>query len=359
MKISNIKKFGVTLALGGIMLVTACSNKGPEGVVATVNDTNIPEEKFITQYVAQRNNTVMMAGSEDILKEPSVDNPSVTVDEALKENTLKNLVEMEIVRQDAEKLGVKVDEAKVEEQVKSAVDQVGGEEEYKEQLKKIGATPEFYKDYLRQAQLMSEYYEKKIKEFEPSEKDLKDYYEKNKENYFKAKASHILLEDVEKANKLKKELDKGADFAELAKENSKDPGSAQNGGDLGEFTNGQMVQEFNEAIKVMKKGEISDPIKSDFGYHIIKLTEKTPRTFEEMKDSLKETYIKEKFGEYIEKLKKDAKVKEYLDVKKEIEIPENLKLEIPENNKTEKDNSNTNTGNTNTKSNNKQGNESK
>ena len=122
---------------------------------------------------------------------------------------------------------------------------------------------------------------------------------------------------------MSKELKNGADFAKLAKENSKDPGTAQTGGSLGEFQSIQMVKEFTDALKTMKKDQISDPVKSNYGYHIIKLdSDRKPLKFEDVKTILEKTLQQEKFEKFIKKLQEQAKVKKYIDPKDKIEIPE-------------------------------------
>ena len=88
----------------------------------------------------------------------------------------------------------------------------------------------------------------------------------------KIRASHILVKDENTAKKLKSEIDKGADFAKLAKKHSLCP-SGKNGGDLGFFSKGEMVKEFDEVAFSLKIGQISQPIKTEFGYHIILITE--------------------------------------------------------------------------------------
>ncbi|MBQ9246409.1 peptidyl-prolyl cis-trans isomerase [bacterium] len=87
------------------------------------------------------------------------------------------------------------------------------------------------------------------------------------------KASHLLVKTEEEAKKLKEQINNGQDFAKLAKEVSLCP-SGQQGGDLGYFTKGQMVKEFEDACFSMKVGEVSNPIKTQFGYHLIYLTDK-------------------------------------------------------------------------------------
>lgn len=87
------------------------------------------------------------------------------------------------------------------------------------------------------------------------------------------KASHLLVKTEEEALKLKEEIAAGKDFAKVAQEVSLCP-SGQNGGDLGYFTKGQMVKEFEDAAFSMEVGEVSAPIKTQFGYHLIYLTDK-------------------------------------------------------------------------------------
>ena len=86
-------------------------------------------------------------------------------------------------------------------------------------------------------------------------------------------ADHILVETEDEAKAIKADLDKGGDFAVIAKEKSKDPGSAANGGDLGWFGAGMMVKPFEDAVVALEKGKVSDPVKSDFGWHVIKLND--------------------------------------------------------------------------------------
>jgi peptidyl-prolyl cis-trans isomerase C len=123
-------------------------------------------------------------------------------------------------------------------------------------------------------------------------------------------ARHILVESEDEAKAVKAELDKGADFAELAKKKSKDPG-ASDGGDLGFFTKDQMVPEFSAVAFALEPGKISDPVKSQFGWHIIKVEEKRNRqapAFDQVKGQI-ETYVTRKAqADYVAKLREAAKV---------------------------------------------------
>ena len=123
-------------------------------------------------------------------------------------------------------------------------------------------------------------------------------------------ARHILVETEDDAKAVEEELKKGADFADLAKKKSKDPG-ASDGGDLGFFTKDQMVPEFSSVAFSLEPGKISDPVKSQFGWHVIKVEEKRKRKapdFDQVKGQI-ETYVTRKAqADYVGKLRDSAKI---------------------------------------------------
>ncbi len=125
------------------------------------------------------------------------------------------------------------------------------------------------------------------------------------------RARHILVPTEDEAKKILADLKKGANFETVAKEKSKDPGAAAQGGDLGYFTKDQMVPEFADVAFKLQKGQLSDPVKSQFGWHIIKVEDKrskAPPPFEQVKDQV-ETFVQRKAqAEYVTKLREAAKV---------------------------------------------------
>jgi peptidyl-prolyl cis-trans isomerase C len=129
------------------------------------------------------------------------------------------------------------------------------------------------------------------------------------------RARHILVETEDDAKAILAELKKGADFAELAKQKSKDPGT--NGGDLGYFTKDQMVPEFSEVAFRLDKGQLSDPVKSQFGWHIIRVEDKRDRPipeFDKVKEQLENYLSRKAQSELVGKLRAEAKI-ERLDAK--------------------------------------------
>lgn len=131
-------------------------------------------------------------------------------------------------------------------------------------------------------------------------------------------ARHILVPTEEEAKAIKAELDKGADFAKLAKEKSKDPGAAD-GGDLGFFTKEQMVPEFSAVAFALEPGKISDPVKSQFGWHVIKVEEardRKPPAFDQVKGQIETFVVRKAQADYVTNLRTAAKV-ERMDKKDE------------------------------------------
>ena len=151
-------------------------------------------------------------------------------------------------------------------------------------LKQQGIKEETIKTGVR-AQLAQE----KAIEKTITDKELKENYKPE------IKASHILVKDEATAKKVKEELGQGKSFEELAKQYSEDTGSKEKGGDLGFFGPGKMVKEFEEAAYKLKKDEVSEPVKSQFGYHIIKVTDiKEQKPFDEVKGDIKKDLVQKK-----------------------------------------------------------------
>lgn len=145
---------------------------------------------------------------------------------------------------------------------------------------------------LTKRQMLQQYaLHKLLSEAKVTEEDAKEYYDAHKDRLqskYAYHASHILVDSEEKAQEIIEKLDQGADFETLAREESSCP-SSQNGGDLGPFKSGDMVPEFDQALETMENDSISDPVQTQFGYHVIKLhtKEQTQGTaFEENQDQI-------------------------------------------------------------------------
>ncbi len=153
------------------------------------------------------------------------------------------------------------------------------------------------------------------------------YYNEHKSEYEQAKGRHILIrfkgsqvplrpgekelsdeEALAKAQDLRKQLLAGADFATLAKANSDDTGSGVNGGDLGTFKHGQMVPAFEQAAFALPVGQVSEPVKTQFGYHLIKVDEKQSKSFDEAKPEITQKLGPEVANQELEDMRKKAAV---------------------------------------------------
>ncbi|WP_341285407.1 peptidylprolyl isomerase [Priestia megaterium] len=217
---------------------------------------------------------------------------------------LEQLIEENVLRNN-----YSVTDKEVEAELKTVKKQFSTDEEFKSALESSGIKNEAA---LKKQIELSLIQQKAVTAgVDKSEKKLKAYYEKHKEDFETAKASHILVQDEKAANEIKKKLDDGGDFSKLAKEYSIDTATASKGGDLGEFKRGDMVTEFSDAAFSIKLNTISDVIKTDYGYHIIKVTERKQKTYEQAKDQVEKAYLSEHAKSYqdvIKKLKKDDKV---------------------------------------------------
>lgn len=214
--------------------------------------------------------------------------------------TLENMITMELVDQAASDANVTVTEEDVNAELETLKTQYGGEEAFNSALAQSGMTLDALKKNMDLQVKMRKILEPQT---EVTDEQISTYYEENKASFAtpeQVKASHILVETKEEADAIKKELDGGADFATLAKEKSTDTASAANGGDLGFFGEADMVEPFSKAAFSMEINEISDPVKSDYGYHIIMKTdhkEATNPTLEDKKEEIRTILVDQQIGE--------------------------------------------------------------
>jgi len=211
----------------------------------------------------------------------------------LKQETLNNLINQKILLVQADKDTVKADEAQVErylqQQMANVIQQLGGEDKVEEyfgaSLTKVRRN---YREEIERNMRIRTVQSTRMQGIKISRREVEQYYEAHKDSIGPIKEtidlSHILIKATpgeaarkiayDKAEALRQRVLAGEDFAELARENSEDPGSASRGGDLGFMSRGEFVQEFEEAAFKLAPGETSPVIYSQFGYHIIQLVER-------------------------------------------------------------------------------------
>ena len=208
---------------------------------------------------------------------------------------LNTLITNKVIELEADKKELKVSKDDIQAEYDKYVSNYGGEEAFLQVIETYGmdvdAVKEDIESYLLTLKLMES-------EIEIADADVEAFFEENKEQYNQAaevEASHILVEDEKTANEVIQKINDGGDFAELAKEYSKDEANKENGGKLGYFGTGQMVAEFEEAAFAMKAGEVSsEPVKTTHGYHIIKVTDKVEAkeaVFADVKDQVRKDYL--------------------------------------------------------------------
>ncbi|WP_249596315.1 peptidylprolyl isomerase [Peribacillus frigoritolerans] len=227
-------------------------------------------------------------------------------------DTLDLLITNKLVELEAEKAGIKIKDEEIQKEIDVMVESYGDEKSLKEQLEASGSSMDALKKdivvYLQTKKLV----EPRIT---VTDDEISTYFEDNKDTFAQAEqveASHILVEDEKTAKKVAKELAAGGDFAKLAAEYSTDTETADNGGSLGYFGKGDMAEEFEDVAFDLDINKVSDPVKTEYGYHIIKVTgkkEAKKANLEDSKEVIKETLLSERLQEeypvWLAEVKKD------------------------------------------------------
>jgi parvulin-like peptidyl-prolyl isomerase len=264
------------------------------------------------------------------LGELSPDDPQF---EAAVQQIMPTLVEFEIASAYAEENGITVSENRVDQEIETIKDQiveqarsqgmsVGREEAFQQALEQAGLTEGQLREQLREQLPVQKVQERVAGDAEASQQEVERFYKENKELQFTTPeqrcARHILFnkDQKEKAEEVKGQLQNGADFAELAKEFSQDPGSAENGGDLGCLGKGETVPAFEKAIFNADKGEIAGPVETEFGYHVIEVTDvrrKSTQPLSEVETQIREQLSTdqqaEEFAAWVQKQEEQRDVK--------------------------------------------------
>jgi peptidyl-prolyl cis-trans isomerase C len=336
------------LALGLLIGGSGCQKKAPpaaetatpakapaappkeDKVVVTVNGAPITESQV------QQNLDLQY---KPILAKYAAQAPQLAAqqEKVFRENVTQELVTRQLLEEQAKAAGTQVtdDELMAEMTRQLAARQPPMTiEDFQKAVESQGVDFEAMKGRLRQGLKFHKLLESKVPVPPATEADAKKYYDENAKEFQvpeQVQASHILIstrpadpkadpnqakvQAKQKADELLKKIKGGADFAALAKENSDDPGSKAQGGDLGLFPRGPMVKPFEDAAFKLKVGEVSDLVETQFGYHIIKVTghqDPNQIAFEKAKaqliDRLTEQKRQEEIDKYIQSLRKDAKV---------------------------------------------------
>ena len=248
----------------------------------------------------------------------------------LKKQQLNNMVTEKILLKKATELNLKPYEESINKQVNDTINEYktkySEKGQYESTLQQNGITEDGLRELIKKSATINAVEEEVLKGITVNDDEVQAYYNANKDTKFVvgagANVAHILVADEETAKSLKSKLDAGADFATLAKENSIDPGSKNNGGEIGfvPYNSTELVAEFMDGFKNLKEGKVSEPVKSQFGYHLIKVTGINTSgiiSYDEVKDKIKVALLHEKqsstFNSKIAEWKTELGVKTYED----------------------------------------------
>ncbi len=229
----------------------------------------------------------------------------------LSENVKSMLVEKSIIEQDLEKNKVKVTEEDIKKSREQMMLDLGAtKDDYKEKLAEQGISEEAFEVFVKMRANSEAHMAWFKKEHKVEDKKLAEYYEEHKDELDKLYASHILVETAEEATEIKAKIDEGEDFAALAEEFSTDEMTKIVGGELGEISvkYSGFDEDFMAALQELEVGEVSEPVETQFGFHIIKLTD-VKEGADALKDEIAEILFNEEYMKYTSDLRDNAEIK--------------------------------------------------
>lgn len=296
----------LALVLVAVFVTVGCSNKPTGKVLATVNGENITE--------AQYNERLQIY---QLFYNQALDG------EHVKDQVLSQLIEEKVIEQEAKKRNLKPSNEATTKELENLNRYLENEQLYgnkakvDEKLKELKLTRKNVEEFVKTLMLGQALFDDFSKSLAVTDEEIQNHYNTRVDQYYSfdeevVSARHILVSDEAKAKDLAAQAKGGADFAELARKNSEDSGSAPQGGYLGYFTADRMVEPFSKAAFAMKPGEISDPVQSDFGWHIIKVEDRREAgiiPLEDVKEDVRDKALAEKKAEEFSKFMEDVKGK--------------------------------------------------
>lgn len=297
----------ITLQQSGIFNRTPTSNGTTQPTsAAVVNGDKVGLDAFqaqVTQLYNQYQSLYSQAGMDPTTIFSGASGAMLQL--RLQAGAMSDLIRQTLYNQEAKKRGIRIARDELDQTFQQQYDAFLQsyditEDDLAAYLQQQGMTLDQYKQEIRgnieQQMIVAAVNDEIVGTIEPTDDELMTYFEKNIASYdvpAQVQASHILVSDLQTALDLKAQLDEGADFAELANEYTLDTATKGNGGDLGWFGRGEMVPAFEDAAFALSVGEVSNPVETSYGYHIILVTDKqeahTP-SFEEVRDQVTSDY---------------------------------------------------------------------
>lgn len=312
----------LVLVLSSLLILSGCSKK-PEAqkledkVVAEVNG-----EKIYNSEVEVQLNSIIGAHAGQLQGEEGK-----KMIEQFRKQILEQLIDFRLIIHQAKQENLKATDEEVNKRIEEIKKQFPNQEEFKNALSQAGLTEAELPEKVREQILAEKMLEKIFSKIKVEEKEMKDYYEKNKKTFYTsetAEFAHIMVADENTAKKVLEEIKGGLKFEEAVQKYSMDRMTKNSGGSFGPLTR-QIIEQmfgpdFARAVFSMKQGEVYEkPLATASGFHIVKLLKITPahqKTYEESKNELKNILMQEKqrqaFDEWIKEARKKANIKRYI-----------------------------------------------
>jgi foldase protein PrsA len=299
------------LLVPAILAVHGCGGQPSQGAVAQVGQGRVTQQQFDDLEAAYK-----AAGR---VPDPKTQSKEYRT---FQQNLAQYLVMLEVLRQEAPNLGVRV----TEEDVQTQIDDIkhmfqGDQKRFEEALQKQRLTLDQFEESLRERLLIDAMKEAVTKDVTVTDDEVKAYYDSNKHDYTEPEArktQHILISPFAKAaqgggtitptegdweaakaeaDKVRSEIQNGADFNSEARKYSDDAATRDAGGELGYIIRGQMVAQFEDAVFSLKKGELSRPVRTEYGYHLIQVTDIRPEAqipYDQVKEKIRSSLLTER-----------------------------------------------------------------
>jgi foldase protein PrsA len=264
-------------------LLAACGSdevKVPAGAIAAVGSGVVTQEQFDQIWAQAEAQYKSQEGAPPFPKEGTAQYNQ------LKASIVNYLVQNQVIKDKAAELNVTVTDKQFQDRMKQIIQQVGGQKKLDKLLKQQAVTQAQLEEQLKAQMLQDAVQQKVYAGIKVSQADIEKYFNNpaNKSQFNVPEsidARHVLVKTKAEADKVRALLEadnSDANWKKVAAQYSTDTGSKSNGGSLGNFPKGRMVKPFEDAAFALKVGEISQPVKSQFGYHVIEVTKKTPAT---------------------------------------------------------------------------------
>jgi parvulin-like peptidyl-prolyl isomerase len=314
--VSSLRKLSplLLLALAAALVLAACGSSGeqktvPPGAIALVGDHAIPKSDL--DQLLEQTKKNYEAQKQDF---PQAGTPAY---EDLKSTLVKSLVQQAQVEQAGAAMGIKVTDQEVETKLDALKQQYfkGDEAAFEDELKKQELTVAQVRDEIRGKLLSDKIYNAVIGKVQVTDAEISAYYDKHKADYQQTESRevrHILVKKKSLADRIYNELKNGADFAKLAQKYSQDPASKDQGGKFTAYK-GKTVAPFDKFVFSADTGDLSKPIKTDFGWHVIEVLSdiKPPgvQPLADVRDSISSTLLQQKQNEALRNFVQNARDK--------------------------------------------------